>query len=919
MEQSLFTITCTTCQVQLTVRDKSLIGKIVSCPKCQSMVQIVPPEGWSDSEETTSPEQPPSETSAAEPQTAPPVSAPVPPPVHDTPEADTIQPPEAPSSSAVQSPEPEPTPPPSQPRTETPRASTEPRWTRAAAVVPPPLPKEQPIDQSVSLGETPVDMMTGLSPTEQLWRKGLLWIGVPAVVVLVVVMVWFGLSSSRAPRNTQASTPVTTQRTSGTTSGDQSPVEQPETPELPPADLLSAAWVPDDARLVVSVAPLHLADRSGMDRLLNVARPLWDPVVGRAIKAFRLPLNEVRRVTWSTGELGDLTKSGLIVIEVDEKCDLSRLTEASVPDQLRFLGRQCRRLTEIAWEEPFVVVGPHTIVTGQPDELTALGARTEPKLTSQALAEMLDVVPCDAELTMMVDLDAARRAGWRMPEWIMNVWPAGARPWQTLCRVPSGLGIDLKIDDHTMHSTIDLTTADESNAKAVLDAVERLTPLTKASLEDKVKLLAAAADRNGADDAYSMLLNEAVGALEQTRWEQLNTTIRLTTNWGQDLSGVGLLVLDGLDAIEADWKAAIQKLIQSQQARLVDGLDDYSRDKGSFPAPAVGGALLPPETRLSWIATLLPYYGHRDWHTQLEFGYPWNGSENSPVTRRVLPEVANPAFGPGSSQDGFPVTNYVGSAGLGEDAGRVNVNDPRAGLFGFGRMTQPDQIRDGARNTIAVFGVYDELGPWAAGGRATARPLTRQPYVNGPDGFGTGQPNGMYVGMADGSVRFLSKDIDPRVMESMVTINGGETPVVVDNEKQPPKTENNDNKPTEVATDETVVEPEAEVSEPDKDTAQEVPSKLAVQLARPIENVKYNEVELGDLVREMRELTGLDIRFDQKALAKAKISLDTPVSIELNKTTVAQVLGESLSQCGLIYEVRDGVIMVTVGEATDTP
>ena len=43
----LFTITCTTCQQRLKVRDASTIGEIQICPKCGSMVLVQPPPGWS--------------------------------------------------------------------------------------------------------------------------------------------------------------------------------------------------------------------------------------------------------------------------------------------------------------------------------------------------------------------------------------------------------------------------------------------------------------------------------------------------------------------------------------------------------------------------------------------------------------------------------------------------------------------------------------------------------------------------------------------------------------------------------------------------------------------------------------------------------------------------------------------------------
>jgi hypothetical protein len=45
---SLFSIHCTTCRAALKVNDATAIGKILACPRCQSMVQVVPPADWND-------------------------------------------------------------------------------------------------------------------------------------------------------------------------------------------------------------------------------------------------------------------------------------------------------------------------------------------------------------------------------------------------------------------------------------------------------------------------------------------------------------------------------------------------------------------------------------------------------------------------------------------------------------------------------------------------------------------------------------------------------------------------------------------------------------------------------------------------------------------------------------------------------
>ena len=71
---------------------------------------------------------------------------------------------------------------------------------------------------------------------------------------------------------------------------------------------------------------------------------------------------------------------------------------------------------------------------------------------------------------------------------------------------------------------------------------------------------------------------------------------------------------------------------------------------------------------------------------------------------------------------------------------------------------------------------YQDFGPWAANTSATIRPLTKKPYIHGPDGFGN--PNtksgNMTVLMGDGAARTISKTIDPAVLEALYTINGGE-------------------------------------------------------------------------------------------------------------------------------------------------
>jgi len=103
-------------------------------------------------------------------------------------------------------------------------------------------------------------------------------------------------------------------------------------------------------------------------------------------------------------------------------------------------------------------------------------------------------------------------------------------------------------------------------------------------------------------------------------------------------------------------------------------------------------------------------------------------------------------------------------------------SDPRAGVFGYDDVASSDEITDGASNTVMILGSGELASPWALGGGGTVRGA-REPYFDPLSGFGSrGRKSaGALAVMADGSVRFISSDIQPSAFRAMCTIHGGET------------------------------------------------------------------------------------------------------------------------------------------------
>lgn len=261
------------------------------------------------------------------------------------------------------------------------------------------------------------------------------------------------------------------------------------------------------------------------------------------------------------------------------------------------------------------------------------------------------------------------------------------------------------------------------------------------------------------------------------RWRSRTSipSIPLVTSLGGG-SGVAVsatLVALLLPAVQQARTAARRTQSRNNLKQIGLALHNYHDVHKAFPQGTHPNKDLKPEQRLSWQADILPFIDQAPTFNRIDFEKGWNDKANADLTKTPIPVYQNPQA-PSDDQTNRAVTHYVGLAGLGKEGPTLPVNDKRAGVFAYDRATRIRDIRDGTSNTIAVSEANKDFGPWAAGGRATIRPLIKKPYINGPDGIGGPFPGGCNVLFCDGSVRFLSQNIDPTILEATVTINGGE-------------------------------------------------------------------------------------------------------------------------------------------------
>ncbi len=241
---------------------------------------------------------------------------------------------------------------------------------------------------------------------------------------------------------------------------------------------------------------------------------------------------------------------------------------------------------------------------------------------------------------------------------------------------------------------------------------------------------------------------------------------------GAAIATTGVLVALLLPAVQQAREAARRTQSKNNIKQIMLAMHNYHDTFNKFPQGTVPNDDLEIEERLSWLVSILPFLEQAPLYDQVNMKAGWESEENSNWFKTVIPTYNHPNF-PVNKVDGYGATHYLGMAGVGAKGPTLEANDPKAGVFAYNRATHMRDIRDGTSNTIAV-GETTDPGPYAAGGKSTIRPLVKQPYINGGNGFGSKSVGGAQFGLADGSVRFISENIDPEVMEALSTINGGE-------------------------------------------------------------------------------------------------------------------------------------------------
>jgi prepilin-type processing-associated H-X9-DG protein len=168
----------------------------------------------------------------------------------------------------------------------------------------------------------------------------------------------------------------------------------------------------------------------------------------------------------------------------------------------------------------------------------------------------------------------------------------------------------------------------------------------------------------------------------------------------------------------------------------------------------------------SWRVLLLPYLEQAELYKRIRLDEPYD----SPHNRAVFDSTQGAHDGLGSMPFVFrcPSDKQNGIA-----ANYVMLVGPRTISNGPNSVHLKD-ISDGTSSTIAVVETYGLGIRWYEPRDLRVGEMSFR--INDPEHYGIAShhPGGAQAGFADGSARYLADTTDPRTVEAMTTINGGE-------------------------------------------------------------------------------------------------------------------------------------------------
>jgi len=214
-----------------------------------------------------------------------------------------------------------------------------------------------------------------------------------------------------------------------------------------------------------------------------------------------------------------------------------------------------------------------------------------------------------------------------------------------------------------------------------------------------------------------------------------------------------------LPAVQSARQAARRTQSMNNMKQILLAMHNFHDVNQGFPASY--GLTKDGKPGLSWRVHVLPYIEQVQLYNEFHLDEAWDSEHNKKLIARMPPTYRSPLS---TAEPGY--TNYLGVGGENGVIAKPEGEKPKDRPVGL----HLSKVTDGTSNTIAVVEASDEAAViWT-------KPDDYEPNAQDPFKglMGLHGPSGFLAALADGSVRFISRNANPNVLKALMTRNGGE-------------------------------------------------------------------------------------------------------------------------------------------------
>ena len=257
---------------------------------------------------------------------------------------------------------------------------------------------------------------------------------------------------------------------------------------------------------------------------------------------------------------------------------------------------------------------------------------------------------------------------------------------------------------------------------------------------------------------------------------------------------IAILIALLLPAVQQAREAARRSQCRNNMAQLGLALHNYELAFTVFP-PGTVNAEGPIVTErkgyhMSWTVQILPHIDRSPVFKRIDFTKGVYEEPNLAVAKLTIPTYVCPSEPTIENDQSEKMSNYAATY----HHERADIGEGNTGIMSLNTSTRTEAIEDGLSSTVIVgerITVRTDLS-WMSGTLATLRAATginrrqdpnrfgppqgmpmpadgvENPVIEIADGFGSRHTGGCHFVIGDGAVRFVSENIDPTVLSSLV-------------------------------------------------------------------------------------------------------------------------------------------------------